>query len=182
MPVLFAAFALTPLACGDDDPLKPNSPYLDLSQKWHVLENIERAYNNRNIGAYDQLLDENFTFFLSPGDVGGEVPDQWGRQEELTVNTRIFDPNYAGAHRVKSIDMDVILPEDKSTIQWVEIIPPSAPDEAWYTTTVFYRFRFQTDPDTQYESVAGAKAEFTVRYDNAKKKWQLAEMRDLAAK
>jgi len=156
----------------------------NLTQKWHVLNNIVVAYNKRDISIYDELLDDNFTFFLSPGDVGGTIPDQWGRADEILYNSRLFDPNYSGAHRCKTIEMDLTIPDDKTTISWVKITPASAPDETWYMTTVFYRFRFDTEPDTQYESVAGAKGEFTVRDAGTAEKpqWRLVEFRDLAEK
>jgi len=182
-----AVVVLMPLGCGDDSPTTPagdGSAFLNLTQKWHVLNNIEVAYNKRDLTKYDALLDDNFTFFLSPGDVGGSIPSQWGRADEILYNSRLFDPNYSGAHRCRSIEMDLNLPDDKSTIPWTEITPASAPDETWYSTTVFYRFRFEMDPDTHFESVAGAKGEFAVRNAGTPEQphWQLVEFRDLAEK
>jgi hypothetical protein len=90
---LIAATALL-LACADEEnPVITDDgqqSFQNLTQREHVLNNLELAYNERRFTPYDALLDPNFTFFFSPGDVGGNIPDQWGRAEELGVasNTR----------------------------------------------------------------------------------------------
>src|SRR5689334_25282717 len=50
---------------------------LPLTSKSAVLNNIEFAYNKRNMDAYSELLDDNFTFFYTEADAGGTVPVQW---------------------------------------------------------------------------------------------------------
>lgn len=162
------------------DPPVPPASYEDLSARWHVLNNVEVSYNKRNINKYDELLDLEFVFFLSPGDVGGEIPAQWDRATEILYNTRLFDPNYDNP-QCRSIQMDIQMPEDKSRISWVEIEP--TPGEKRYVTTAFYTFRFDVAPDTQYESVPGAKAQFTVRNVGTEDapQWRLIEFRDLAS-
>jgi len=173
------------LACKDDPESPPSAAqptFEDLSQRWHVINNIEVAYNKRNLSKYEQLVDENFSFVLSPGDVGGGVPEQWWRTEEILLHSRMFDSEYAGLHRVKSIDMHLSMPVDKSDIVWVETAPLSASNETWYTTTIFYKFVIWTEPDTPYESVPGGKVQLTVRNSgtNAEPTWKLVELRDLA--
>jgi hypothetical protein len=160
------------------DPVEPAKKFEDLSQRSHVLNNIELAYNKRNITQYDRLLDDNFTFFFSTGDVGGGLPQSWGRADELVATTAMFDPNYTGENRCKSIRMDL---QFEDGVTWVEVIPGSAPDEVWYTTTVFYEFKIDTEPDNTWLAVPGAKAQFTVRNTGTESAplWKLVEFRDL---
>src|SRR5512132_1585240 len=95
MLVMFACLAF--VACEDDDIIDgcdpcppPTRVYLDRSQMWHVLNNIELAYNQRKINPYETLLDDNFTFFLATGDVGGSVPESWGSAVEVQANANLF--------------------------------------------------------------------------------------------
>jgi hypothetical protein len=84
--------------------------------------------------------------------------------------------NYSGANRCKTITMDL---QFESGVQWIEIDAPN--DETWYTTTVFYDFEFDVEPDTQYINNPGAKGQFTVRNagTDSAPKWRLVEFREL---
>ncbi len=66
-------------------------------------------------------------------------------------------------------------------MQWSPVVPDAYPDETWYTTTVFYNFQIDVDPDTQYQPAANSKAQFTVRNigSDAAPQWRLVEFRDL---
>ncbi|HET6348639.1 MAG TPA: hypothetical protein VFH88_06100 [Candidatus Krumholzibacteria bacterium] len=154
--------------------------FYDLSKEWHVLANIESAYNARKIEKYDQLLDDNFTFFLYHGDVGGEIPASWDRATEVLYNTRLFDKSYP-TNTCKSISMD--LQFDPNNISWVDVVPDQSkyPGETWKTAVIYYAFRFDVLPDTQYESVAGARGQFTIRNIGTAEKpqWRLVEFSDL---
>jgi hypothetical protein len=180
--VLVVATAML-FACSDGGPTSPphsQTPQLkDLTQKEHVLDNIELAYNQRQVQWYNGLLDQNFTFFLSTHDVGGGAPASWGRETEISVHTNLFDKNFVGpAPPCQSIKMDLNL----DALQWTEVSPESAPAETWYTTTVYYHFTFQIAPNT-FVSDNGTRATFTVRdagpSGNYAHHWQLVEMRDL---
>ena len=183
--MLFLLSALTAglamlVAC-DPDPVRPGgtpaAAYENLSQRAHVLNNLELAYNKRNITKYDELLDDNFTFVLSPGDVDAGLPPQWGRAEELQYNRDLFDVNYAGQGRCKSILLDVVW---EDSLVWQAETMPSAPGETWYTATAYYRFKFEFEPDITFVNLSGAKAEFVVRNagTDAAPHWQLVEMYD----
>jgi len=67
-------------------------------------------------------------------------------------------------------------------VSWTQFNPASAPSETWYSTTLFYDFKIQIDPNT-YIPLPGAKAVFTVRDAGPRGKyahhWQLVEFRDL---
>ncbi|HXV14714.1 MAG TPA: hypothetical protein VEC56_10970 [Candidatus Krumholzibacteria bacterium] len=189
------AFLLLPIlllaACGDD-PINPpiddgnggtSLTLQDLSEKWHVLNNVEYAYAKRQSDVYDELLNADFTFFFAPGDVGGEIPAQWNRAEESSATRRLFQSNAQSVPPAdpvcRSIRID--LQFDKATMQWVEITPAAFPTETWYTTTVFYTFTFEMEPSDTYIAQPGAKAEFTVRNTGTDQDphWELVGFRDL---
>ncbi len=166
------------------DPPAPPIEEMDLTLKWHVLNNIVYAYQNRNSGptVYDELLDENFTFHFAPGDVGGEIPAQWGRTDELSSTTNLFQSNSGNPQGPVCRSMRLDLEFDPESMTWAEKIPECCPSEVWYSTTVFYSFVFEMEPDNTYIPFTGAKAEFTVRDDDpsAAEHWVLVEFRDLA--
>src|SRR5688572_20587204 len=157
-------------------------PPQDLTAKWRVLSNLEDAYNRRRIDNYDDLLDENFTFFLSAADVGNGLPAQWDRAMDVTSNTNLFAADPPDPFpRCKDIDMDVRWEDEegKPNVAWVEIDGPNG--EKWYTTTVYYAFQIDVEPDMTYINNPGAKAQFTVRNAGTEEAplWKLVEMHDL---
>jgi hypothetical protein len=165
------------MACGggDDDPVLPPPPPPP-STREGVLTKIESAYNKRRIDWYNGVLDQNFTFYLAPGDVVGNMPDSWNRADEIDLNTRLFDRNYATLP-CQSIFMDI---RSEEGLSWTEVIPESAPTETWYQATIFYDFRFDISPNTFIPNT-GSKAVFTVRNAGTSETphWQLVAMRDL---
>src|SRR6185436_20083151 len=108
----------------------PPAQLKDLTHREDVLNNIEVAYNKRRIEWYNALLDSDFRFFLSQGDVNGGLPDSWDRTVEIEVNTLLFDKEPpAPAPKCQSTFMDIRLEDG---ISWIAINPESAPTETWY--------------------------------------------------
>ncbi len=146
-----------------------------------VLNNIQYAYNKRDITTYDELLDTDFTFFLAPGDVGGQIPEQWGRAEEVRLTGLLFSqdpgPQYP---KCKRIEFDL---KFEDGVQWIPVVPQDYPNETWYLAVVVYYFNIDVEPDTQYQPAAGSQAQFTVRNvgTDAAPEWKLVEFRDLGA-
>jgi len=181
LTVLVSGVVMT-IACGDDDSVIPKGPpvpaFKDLVEKGDVLTNFELAYNQRRIDKYDQVLDANFTFFLSAEDVGGGLPSQWDRTTEVGVNIRLFDKNNATLP-CQSISLDVRTEEG---VTWTPFNPASAPAETWYRTTLFYSFEIQINANT-FIPPPGAKLEFVVRDAGPSganpHRWQLVELHDL---
>ncbi|MDH4038544.1 MAG: hypothetical protein OEX18_13790 [Candidatus Krumholzibacteria bacterium] len=181
---LAAMLAMTfALACEDTvDPPPPDPPvvYQPLTTRVAVLNNLEAAYNNRNIGELDKLLDPEFSFHLSDGDVNGGLPPQWNRATEMDVSTNLFSDTEDPLHRwplCTSIDFDL----DLSNPDWVDIVPPPVADEHWSMVTVFYDFQIAVNPDTKFYPYPGAKVRFTVRNNGTDENphWQLVEAEDL---
>lgn len=166
--------------------------FLSRSQNWHVLNNIELAYNKRNIAEYDALLDANLTFFLSAADVGGGLPESWDRTVEYHVNQNLFSLAPTAGPTATSISLNIlwetddasITPQPGPSLLWIAL-PYSGQngDETWYTTTLFYQFEINVEPDVTYLSTPGSKAQFTIRNAGTAEapEWTLVEMRDLGA-
>lgn len=172
-----------------DEPVTPPIPpvtYKPLTTRERVLENLEKSYNDRAISQYQKVLDENFTMFFSAGDFGGgTTPEQWGREDEVQSNRNLFDRAYTDTDpsdgiqpRCVGIFLDV---KWEDGVQWQSITPASAPEETWYTATVFYNFQFDLEGDDHLVNNPGSKAQFTVRNKGTEDEphWQLVELRDL---
>jgi hypothetical protein len=163
--------AATWLACDDGSPTPPppkQSTLKNLTEKSHVLDNIEYAYNNLRTDVYDALLDDNFTFFYT--DAG--TPVQWGRAEEVVTTSGIFS-------QASLVDLDI---HSEDGVVWTEMHP--TPDETWYYTTVIYEFTIKI-ADTTYIPLPGSRAQFFVRdtgpTGSYQHHWQLVEFRDLGS-
>jgi hypothetical protein len=169
------------VACSDSTTPHPSPPpvFKSLTTRSDVLFNTQLAYNKRDITQYEKLLDDNFTFFPTPGDVKGGLPDHWERAEKVLYNSRLFDENYPGPHRCKKIDMDLAF---ETGVTWTATAaPPAFSGETWYSTTVYYDFNIDVEPDTQYQPNAGSSMEITARNAGSSDapQWRLVEMRDL---
>jgi len=172
-------------ACSDSDDPKPGpvtpiptSPYENLIEKEHVLTNLVNSYIWRNATEYERLLDkEKYTFFFSTGDVGGQIPAQWGLVEDLLATQNLLDPNYSGAKRVISIDLALIY----DTQQWVPFQGDGG--EIWWAVTVLYSFNIKTADDFTYLSDQGTRAQFIVRNVGTTEapQWRLVQWMDLGS-
>jgi hypothetical protein len=192
LTVLVALVALT-ASCifdpktdpGDTPP--PADPWPKLTTREAVLYTLQRSYNERKIDHYEAILDQGFNFFLSDGDVNNGLPVQWDRGTEVGATRNLFSKTKVGdLPLVKSIEMDVQY--ENGVLQWIQVIPASAPDEVWYTGTAFYLFQITVEEpgateDKLYIPYPLSKAQFTVRNagTDAEPKWQLVEFRDLGA-
>ncbi len=177
------------VAC-EDDSTRSSTPSalvkINPTQKWHVLNNIEYAYYTRRPDVYDELLNADFTFYFSPGDVGGGIPASWNRIEELSATSRLFlshqqTQNPPSDPVCRSMRLDLVFDPDDLT--WVAIQPAAYPTQTWYTVTVFYAYTFEIEPNTTYIAQNGAKAQFTVRNTGTEQNphWELVEFRDLGS-
>lgn len=174
--------AMLALAC--DDPtyqdVIPPPQYQPLTTRTAVLHNLELAYNQRNIARLDELLDESFTFFPSASDVNSGLPPQWDRATELSASAHLFSSSKQPSDPwplCTNIQLDLLI---EASLQWVEL---PVTGETWYTTTTFYDFQIEVEPDTRFMPVSGAKSQFTVRNagtDDAPQ-WRLVEWHDLGS-
>jgi len=190
LPAVFVAMLVLGVGCSDDDHgeifLPPPSPVKNLTQKGDVITNMELAYNQRKIDWYDGVLDSNFVFHLSPGDVGGGLPPTWDRAEEVFVNTRLFDKNSV-VYPCQSIVLDI---RSEDGISWTEVPAPAltgprghggASSETWYKTTLHYDFKVEIYPST-YIPLPDSQLEIIVRDAGTPSKhhWQMVQLNDLA--
>ena len=159
------------VACDDDRvrPIKkngtpPTSDYKNLTEKWHVLFNVQEAYNSMEAEPYVSLLDENFINFFFEGDVGKDgVPDQWFYDEEVSSTREMLNKGGGRENNpILSVDLQLAGIEQAS---WVEVTPDQDkfPGETWYQTIVSYNFFFDTTNDIQYITSGTPNVQFTVR-------------------
>ena len=177
-------FLLALMPACEDDPTcidcgrKTPPGFQPLTSREAVLNNLELAYNKRIPERVDELLDENFTFYLAPGDVGGGIPAQWSRTDEVDVTTGLLDSrNAASGPVVLALSVDV----QSIEVEWTPIVPLSAPTETWYATTLGYDFNVHMDSDQNFIAMPGAQAIFVVRDVDPTDAtdWRLVEWRDL---
>jgi len=182
--VAVAVCAAVVSGCGEDEPIVngkvPEVPrFENLTERWHVLNNLELVYLQRNTDEIEKLMDDAFTFFFSDGDVGGSIPVQWNREAEIAATQGML----TGPNRLLSVDVDIQF--DKDTLQWIAVVPdPQGPfaGETWFKTTVTYIFTLRVDEDLTFITAGAPRVQFTVREAdvNGTLFWRLIEWRDLA--
>lgn len=172
----FTACFLDPEQKTPDEDTQPKASFEDLSERWHVLHNLEAAYNQKIPTEYDRILDDAFVFFFSQEDFSSNrTPEQWDRSTDVPATQRLM---------ADVLDMELTI--DISQLSWIEVTPDTLlyPGETWSTTTVPYSFtmRFNQDPETTYITSGTEDTQFTVRPVDVdgKQRWRLVEWRDLA--
>jgi hypothetical protein len=179
--ILIPALVLLAAAGCDDDPAQPRriptpSPYNDLTEKWHVMSNLERAYDERNVARYAEIFDQDhFVFHFNPGDVGGDVPEYWGYTEEINSATNMFTGG--GGHNdnpILSIDLTLM---DIESATWTDVEDARFPGETLWQATVQYSYYMDTEADIQYITSGAPKAQLIVRQVDGK--WKLVTWYDL---
>lgn len=163
----------------------PATPYKPLDgERDNVLFNLQKAYNERNLERYDELLDVDFVFFFSNTDVAsGEVQfDQWGRTREIGANRNLFDPTFSRPGLEPASDIDLMLTYAAGDDKWVQVTPPDPvkyPDEIWYEKIVTYSLTVKSgDIDFVGNNI---QASFTVRWakdQTGKEYWRIIIWRD----
>ncbi|MCX7020874.1 MAG: hypothetical protein NTW26_01110 [bacterium] len=86
---------------------------------------FEDVWNDGDMDTYKVLLDEGFTFYFDPQDVGGDsdIPPSWGYTMEIMAVTNLF--NAVGAENV-DVDLDlseVTEPEEGVNTYMVRDVP-----------------------------------------------------------
>lgn len=173
--ILVVAAVVTPLlgSCifnAEEKPPDTGQPppaYKALDVKDNLLDNLELAYNQRNIEEYKKLLDPTpgvFLFHFSPTDVseGRVSSSQWGWDEEIGSATNMFSrrppPPQPAADDIK-LELNFAGGDQ----DWLPRTPPSHPSEVWYDKPVEYTLRVTVGP-TVYTQNKAVQALFTVRW------------------
>jgi hypothetical protein len=147
-----------------DDPVQPYKP-LD-GERDNVLFNLQKAYVERNIDRYSELLDVGFLFHFGQDDIDAGVIDHspWDRVEELNSNKNMFNPSFSKPDVDPVSDIDLTLEYPAGDDKWTQITPEDQvtyPGETWYEKTVMYRLTVQAG-DTQFTG-NDIQASFVVR-------------------
>ena len=185
--LVLALGILLGISCSDDPvrtkkPVPTKKTYQDLTQRDHVLNNLELCYNEQNIDEYERLLDDpNFIYYFSETDFAeGRTPELWGRAEDIQRQGKMFDQNYTGEYKVISIKLSLQYPAG----QWIETIPDQDkfPGEVWYYKSVIYNLTLVAEgqPENWTFVRQNIKALFTVRQTEVEGKqiWRIVEWRD----
>jgi hypothetical protein len=150
----------------DPPPIDTTRTFKNLSQRDHVLINLETAYNQRHFNQFEKLLDANFTFFFSQTDIDSNfVQDEsWGRDRELRAAGHMFDPTFAPPNRAPIDRIDLSLSYAIGEDKWAreEGTPDKHPGEDWFEKTAIYNMTIQAGQD-QFIST-NIRASFIVRY------------------
>jgi hypothetical protein len=168
--------------CGDDStepPPPPSGPeYRDLSEEWHVLNNLELSWDDMNLSRYQELFDpDNFVFFPNPDDVGKNgVPNQWGYAEEIQSAANMFS-QAGGREDNPVVHIDVTL-YDIETAQWESVESVDFPGETLRQTVVHYTLRIETVGEVTYVTPEDLpRSRFVVRHIEGK--WKLVDWYDI---
>lgn len=163
----------------------PTTPYKPLDEaRDNVLFNLQKAYNERNLERYDELLDADFVFFFSNTDVtnGNVLVDQWARAREIGANRNLFDPTFSKPGLEPASDIDCTLTYAAGEDKWVQVTPADQikyPDETWYEKIVTYSLTVKSgDRDFVGNNI---QASFTVRWakdQTGKEYWRIIIWRD----
>jgi hypothetical protein len=91
MLAVAATLAIVGLSCGEASRMAgPKDPGAT-PQPANAVEALKLAYVHRDYAAFAALLHPDFRFVLDQPTPGGE--NSWGRDEELRIHRRMFDPN-----------------------------------------------------------------------------------------
>jgi len=98
---LAAALALLAFACGDEEGVTPQEPdRLSPTSPANVLENVELAFNNRDLNLFKDMLSENFVIYFDPDEVGRRpgakrpIPESWSYTEIVRRVNDLFETAY----------------------------------------------------------------------------------------
>jgi len=172
--------------CSEDPttPPKPKptpSPYENLTEQWHPLNNLEVAYGQRDIAHYRAALDSAYyTFFFSAADYSsGKTDEFWTYDTDTWAAERMLDLQLPDLN-IRAVILEVDLVFDKDALTWNPVQPDSAPSETWHATTVGYTYFIALgDGVRAFIQAPGASVTITVRQDPDDGKWRIAEITDM---
>ncbi len=194
--VLFAALlAVAGLSCGaGSGPAGPKNSG-GTPQPTNAVEALKVAYMHRDYAAFAALLHPDFRFVLDRPTPDGV--DSWGRDEELRIHRRMFDPEHVPANEppldpslwIVSVDATLSAGselEERHEFYRSRSNPTGLDDTHWqcfagdWNTTVF----FKTSGESDY--LIGGRGYFVIAVDLSKPagdpaKFQLYQWADLGA-
>jgi hypothetical protein len=175
LPVPLAAVVAAAVfgSCGSDRTTAPRvglgtEAYLDLSRPENVIENLQRAYRNRDIDAFEVLLAPEFVFRFQTGDAPRSGQVSWGYEEEVASTRNLFE-----SKRVKEIEI---------RLEVREAVPATEPGlEHTMLVRVAYTSLRVTEQDGTVLQVQGDRQDFFLRRGDGdhSDRWQIVEWRDL---
>jgi hypothetical protein len=103
MVTLGAAVALLALSCGEEEGVTPPGPERpEPTSPANVLENVELAFNNRDVDLLKAMLSAEFVFYFDPDDVGQnppgkpyKIPESWSYTAFWQAVNNMFTKAYS---------------------------------------------------------------------------------------
>jgi hypothetical protein len=176
---MLASCILDPKEKPEDKTPTPVVDFKDLTEKDHILFNLQLVFNEFNSTEYDKMLDGDFINYFSEADFAlGITPEQWDRATETRAYAGFFDPN-RDKDRVINRSLKLTYPTDN----WTEITPDDPvqyPDESWYFTSIRYDMSVEvdTEPQTTTYIANDIKLEVTIRWDEERGHYRMIRWRD----
>jgi hypothetical protein len=117
-----ASLMLVGLSCTTGTDGEEGVPH-DQSSVLGALLLFVDVWNSGDVDTYENLLDDNFTFYFDPGDVDYGLPESWGYVAEMEAYENLFDA--VGAENVDvTLDLSgVTEPGDGTDTCLVEEVP-----------------------------------------------------------
>ncbi|NIM19292.1 MAG: hypothetical protein GTO51_02825 [Candidatus Latescibacteria bacterium] len=156
-------------------PVEPTCP--ELKEKDDVFPYLVKVVEERNYECFTRIIDDDFFFKFGVDDVGDDIPEGWGREEELKSAKNMFSgyphPVYGAVTNISLW----LTPEGP----WIEVPKTEPPyeGETWYQRTVEYTFIALTSNDWTLQCLE-LRALFYIRYAevDGDSIWRIVEWRD----
>lgn len=179
------------------------SAFDDLTQREHILTNLEQAYNSMDFLEADKLLDDNFTFFFGQADIdnGNVASPDWDRDSESNAVFTMF----AIGTGIASASAPSTIPTEEATwgrtkalfegtisgpadhislnmtwppgeFSWTQIQAPGG-TETWYEKTVQYTLLVVAGETTHVNALV-LSASFVIRFDTGAGQYRIVQWRD----
>ena len=101
----------SPDEAGDDGPVVPVDPWIPATTTAQFITNFERAWEERDLERYDELLGEDFIFYLASQDINEIGIGFWDRAEEMDTARQMFGtPDSDPSLTVESIEFSEFVP------------------------------------------------------------------------
>jgi ketosteroid isomerase-like protein len=123
----------------------------------HVLDNLVRAYRNKDVEHYLDCFAPDFIFFLNPDEVEQHPelePGYWGKAEERTIHERMFGNGQVHADRItltlSQVGDPIPIEPTPGEIHWqykeaVDLSVYVGYTQYWATAPAMFEFRIDQD-------------------------------------
>ena len=181
LPIMLFSLVFGVFGCGSEDNPVSSTPsgltFRDLSDKVHVLFNLELAWEVMDLAEYEKLLDDAFIFRYTEWISAGEWDTrEWDKDTEGTVLRKMFgeEPPPSYLEPLTNVRLSFSSSQD-----WEAVAPqstPQLPGEMWFERTVGYFLAIEAGPKTFV--AIDRSARITIRFDVTCGMWKIVLFED----